>query len=87
MPIFNIRRLLTAVLIVPITIIDDVLAIPYTAAGFPGKIVKKSEDLLSAYDYVVVGGGTSGLVVSSRLSENPKGRMCSLRYIDVPKSV
>lgn len=38
----------------------------------PDKYVKRSvNDLQDAYDYIVVGGGTSGLVVANRLSENP----------------
>ncbi|KAJ8065062.1 hypothetical protein OCU04_005775 [Sclerotinia nivalis] len=37
---------------------------------FSGKILERSTDLLPSYDYVVVGGGTSGLVVANRLSEN-----------------
>ncbi|KAF2132093.1 GMC oxidoreductase [Dothidotthia symphoricarpi CBS 119687] len=42
------------------------LAHPY----FAGKVISNSKDLLTTYDYVIVGGGTSGLTVANRLSEN-----------------
>jgi hypothetical protein len=40
-------------------------------------IVDRAEGLLGEYDYIIVGGGTSGLTVADRLTENGK-RMLSL---------
>ncbi len=38
--------------------------------AFPGRIFDRASDILQIYDYVVVGGGLSGLVVANRLSED-----------------
>ncbi|KAL1642160.1 hypothetical protein SLS61_009821 [Didymella pomorum] len=38
---------------------------------FSGRLVTRADELLKEYDYVVVGGGASGLTVANRLSEQP----------------
>lgn len=34
----------------------------------------RASKLRPEYDYVIIGGGTSGLVVANRLTENPRSR-------------
>jgi hypothetical protein len=45
---------------------------------FPGTIIERESDLSPMYDYVVVGGGVSGLVVANRLSEDPRSQLPTL---------
>jgi hypothetical protein len=48
------------------------------AAALPsGELVEKRAS--DTYDYVVVGGGVTGLIVANRLTENKKSKSVSYR--------
>lgn len=38
------------------------------------QLIGRDTSLSDSYDFVVVGGGTSGLTVADRLTENPKSQ-------------
>jgi adenine/guanine phosphoribosyltransferase-like PRPP-binding protein len=46
---------------------------------FNGRLVTRADELLKEYDYVVVGGGASGLTVANRLSEHPGKQVMIVR--------
>ena len=54
------------------------------------KMSNSSPDISSTADYVIVGGGTSGLVLASRLSENPNVSVTVLEagenHLDDPRT-
>jgi ribulose 1,5-bisphosphate synthetase/thiazole synthase len=41
--------------------------------AYNARIIGRDTSLSDFYDFVVVGGGTSGLTVADRLTENPEG--------------
>lgn len=44
------------------------------------RVVGRDTALNSSYDFVIIGGGTSGLTVADRLTENPDSQFNS-RYL------
>ena len=59
------------------------LSVAYPTSIERARVLGRQEDVLDEYDYVIVGGGTAGLTVGDRLSEDGK---CWLKGRKKPKS-
>lgn len=56
---------------------------PFTPLAERATLLQNASQLKKTYDYVVIGGGTSGLTVANRLTENDKSISA---YIQFPTS-
>ena len=55
-------------------ILENLFCCTAAAPFAPRAIIVNDSQLRTDYDYVIIGGGTSGLVVANRLTENRTGR-------------
>jgi NAD kinase len=51
---------------------SDCYGSPFNQFAPHAVIFNHTEQLNKNYDYIIAGGGTSGLVVANRLTENPR---------------
>lgn len=66
----------------PAIILPLFLRLSFAAEKYDSHITDASQ-LHASYDYVIAGGGTSGLVVANRLTENVNGKAGTALVLDV----
>jgi hypothetical protein len=69
------------VLLAWLALVCRTIGSPTPALASRAILVEDASKLRSVYDYVIVGGGTSGLVVANRLTEDPKSTRSLFRIL------
>lgn len=62
------------------TAVSNALTVAYPRGVERSKVLASARDVGDSYDYVVVGGGTAGLTVADRLTEDGKTTVLVIEY-------
>ena len=72
------HRLLSGALLASALV--DSVALAYPRGVHRSEILRHARDVQESYDYVIVGGGTAGLTVADRLTEDGKTSVLVIEY-------
>lgn len=73
-----------ALAVAALSLARSAAARPHNVRLIQARYINDSSLVKDAYDYVIVGGGTSGLTVADRLTEHGKGMENSPPFLQSP---